>query len=53
MADMPDAARPETVVVSLPDIPERVHMGELAGDQIRRFATGKPLINEVARYLLK
>jgi phosphoglycerate dehydrogenase-like enzyme len=25
---------------------------ELAGDQIRRFAAGEPLINEVARYLL-
>lgn len=26
---------------------------ELAGDQIRRFAAGEPLINEVARYLLE
>ena len=26
---------------------------ELAGDQIRRFAAGQPLINEVARYLLE
>jgi hypothetical protein len=26
---------------------------QLAGDQIRRFATGQPLINEVARYLLE
>jgi phosphoglycerate dehydrogenase-like enzyme len=26
---------------------------ELAGDQIRRFATGGPLINEVPRYLLE
>jgi phosphoglycerate dehydrogenase-like enzyme len=25
----------------------------LAGDQIRRFAAGEPLINEVARYLLE
>ena len=25
---------------------------ELAGDQVRRFATGEPLINQVARYLL-
>ena len=24
----------------------------LAGDQVRRFAAGQPLINEVARYLL-
>jgi phosphoglycerate dehydrogenase-like enzyme len=26
---------------------------ELAGDQIRRFAAGEPLINQVARYLLE
>ena len=26
---------------------------ELAGDQVRRFARGEPLINEVARYLLE
>lgn len=26
---------------------------ELAGDQVRRFAAGEPLINEVARYLLE
>jgi phosphoglycerate dehydrogenase-like enzyme len=26
---------------------------ELAGDQIRRFAAGEPLVNEVARYLLE
>jgi phosphoglycerate dehydrogenase-like enzyme len=26
---------------------------QLAGDQIRRFAAGEPLINEVARYLLE
>jgi len=26
---------------------------ELAGDQIRRFAAGKKLINEVPRYLLE
>jgi phosphoglycerate dehydrogenase-like enzyme len=25
----------------------------LAGDQVRRFAAGEPLINEVARYLLE
>ena len=24
----------------------------LAGDQVRRFAAGEPLVNEVARYLL-
>jgi len=26
---------------------------ELAGDQVRRFAAGEPLVNEVARYLLE
>jgi phosphoglycerate dehydrogenase-like enzyme len=26
---------------------------ELAGDQVRRFARGEPLVNEVARYLLE
>ena len=26
---------------------------EVAGDQIRRFAAGEALINEVARYLLE
>jgi phosphoglycerate dehydrogenase-like enzyme len=26
---------------------------ELAGDQVRRFATGEPLINQVARYLVE
>jgi hypothetical protein len=26
---------------------------ELAGDQVRRFAAGESLINEVARYLLE
>jgi hypothetical protein len=26
---------------------------ELAGDQVRRFATGEPLSNQVARYLLE
>jgi hypothetical protein len=26
---------------------------ELAGDQVRRYAAGQPLINEVARYLLE
>ena len=25
----------------------------LVGDQIRRFATGEPMVNEVARYLLE
>jgi hypothetical protein len=26
---------------------------ELAGDQIRRFAAGEPLVNQVDRYLLE
>ncbi|HEX5013057.1 MAG TPA: 2-hydroxyacid dehydrogenase [Candidatus Limnocylindrales bacterium] len=48
---------------ALPDVLITPHMGgdstdtlrravELAGDQIRRFAAGEPLINQVARYLL-
>ena len=36
------------------DSPETaVRAFELAGDQVRRFARGEPLINEVARYLLE
>jgi phosphoglycerate dehydrogenase-like enzyme len=31
----------------------RIRSFELAGDQVRRFAAGEPLINEVARYLLE
>jgi phosphoglycerate dehydrogenase-like enzyme len=31
----------------------KIRAFELAGDQIRRFAAGEPLINEVARYLLE
>jgi hypothetical protein len=30
-----------------------IRVFELAGDQVRRFAAGEPLINEVARYLLE
>jgi len=36
------------------DSPETtIRAFELAGDQVRRFARGEPLINEVARYLLE
>lgn len=36
------------------DSPEStVRAFELAGDQIRRFALGEPLVNEVARYLIE
>lgn len=30
-----------------------IHCFELAGDQVRRYAAGEPLINQVARYLLE
>jgi len=30
-----------------------IHCFELAGDQVRRFAAGQPLINQVPRYLLE
>ena len=36
------------------DSPETtIRAFELAGDQVRRFARGEPLLNEVARYLLE
>jgi hypothetical protein len=35
------------------NIARTIRAFELAGDQIRRFAAGEPLINEVARYLLE
>ena len=36
------------------DSPEAtIRTYQLAGDQIRRFAAGEPLINEVDRYLLE
>jgi phosphoglycerate dehydrogenase-like enzyme len=49
---------------TLPNVLITPHMGgdstttttralEIAGDQVRRFAAGEPLINEVARYLLE
>jgi phosphoglycerate dehydrogenase-like enzyme len=42
MADMPEAAHPDTVVVSLPDIPERVHMGELPANVDVRLVPPEP-----------
>jgi phosphoglycerate dehydrogenase-like enzyme len=42
MADMPDAAHPETVVVCLPDIPERVHMGQLPANVDVRLVPPEP-----------
>jgi phosphoglycerate dehydrogenase-like enzyme len=42
MADMPAAARPDTVVVCLPDIPERVHMGELPANVDVRLVPPEP-----------
>jgi phosphoglycerate dehydrogenase-like enzyme len=42
MADMHEAARPETVVVSLPHIPERVHFGELPANVDVRWVPPEP-----------
>jgi phosphoglycerate dehydrogenase-like enzyme len=42
MPDMPEAARPDTVVVCLPDIPERVHMGELPANVDVRLVPPEP-----------
>jgi len=42
MVDTPQAAGPDTVVVSLPDIPERVHMGELPGNVDVRLVPPEP-----------
>ena len=42
MAEMPEAAPPDTVVVSLPDIPERVHMGELPANVDVRLVPPEP-----------
>jgi phosphoglycerate dehydrogenase-like enzyme len=39
---MPEAAHPDTVVVSLPDIPERVHMGELPANVDIRLVPSEP-----------
>jgi phosphoglycerate dehydrogenase-like enzyme len=42
MRDLPDGARPDTVVVCLPDIPERVHMGELPANVDVRLVPPEP-----------
>jgi phosphoglycerate dehydrogenase-like enzyme len=42
MAEMPEAAPPDTVVVSLPDIPERIHMGELPANVDVRLVPPEP-----------
>lgn len=42
MVDMPEASRPDTVVVSLPDIPERAHMGELPANVDVRLVPPEP-----------
>jgi phosphoglycerate dehydrogenase-like enzyme len=42
MADMPKAAGPDTVVVCLPDIPERAHMGELPSNVDVRLVPLEP-----------
>lgn len=60
----PEPLPPDHPLWGLPNILISPHMAgdspastirafELAGDQIRRFAAGEPLINEVARYLLE
>src|SRR6185369_8112647 len=59
----PEPLPPDHPLWDLPDVLITPHMAgdspestirafRLAGDQIRRFAAGEPLINEVARYLL-
>jgi phosphoglycerate dehydrogenase-like enzyme len=42
MADMPEAAGPDTVVVCLPDTPERAHMGELPANVDVRLVPPEP-----------
>jgi phosphoglycerate dehydrogenase-like enzyme len=42
MPDTPQAARPDVVVVSLPDVPERVHMGELPANVDVRLVPPDP-----------
>ena len=42
MESMLEAARPHTVVVCLPDVPERVHMGELPGNVDVRLVPPEP-----------
>jgi phosphoglycerate dehydrogenase-like enzyme len=60
----PEPLPPDHPLWELPNVLITPHMAgdspastirafELAGDQVRRFAAGEPLINEVARYLLE
>jgi phosphoglycerate dehydrogenase-like enzyme len=42
MADIPEATDPDTIVVCLPDIPERVHMGELPANVDVRLVQPEP-----------
>jgi len=42
MAEMPEAAPPDTVIVCLPDIPDRVHMGELPRNVDVRLVPPEP-----------
>jgi phosphoglycerate dehydrogenase-like enzyme len=60
----PEPLPPDHPLWGLPNVLITPHMAgdsprstirafELAGDQIRRFAAGEPLVNEVARYLLE
>jgi phosphoglycerate dehydrogenase-like enzyme len=59
----PEPLPPDHPLWTLPNVLITPHMAgdspgsiirsfELAGDQVRRFAAGEPLLNEVARYLL-
>jgi phosphoglycerate dehydrogenase-like enzyme len=60
----PEPLPPDHPLWELPNVLITPHMAgdspgstirafQLAGDQIRRFAAGEPLVNEVARYLLE
>ena len=42
MGEMPESARPDTVIVCLPDLPERVHMGELPPNVDVRLVPPEP-----------
>jgi phosphoglycerate dehydrogenase-like enzyme len=42
MADKPEAAAPDTVVVCLPDVPERTHMGDLPANVDVRLVPPEP-----------